>query len=267
MTVSAVLDAAGRRRSPATVPGYHAGRAPRDRPAGLTAGGWKSWISAMGAIAPNPSLTERGQLLEALLQALKVADQFRAVGVADQALKLGWTVDDIRFHLITPALYDVGARWERGELGVADEHLASSICEWLLFGLAGRVRRPRPTGRRALVGCSEGELHALGARMIAHVLSERGWTVMLLGADTPAAAWPQIVRARHPDVAVLSTTTVAALTQVGRTLDAIKTARPECRTVVGGQAYWRVSSPSVSFGADLLALDVRALPQRLLEPT
>ena len=29
MTVSAALDAADRRRSPATLPGYHAGRAPR----------------------------------------------------------------------------------------------------------------------------------------------------------------------------------------------------------------------------------------------
>jgi site-specific recombinase XerD len=31
MTVPAVLDAAGRRRSPATLPGYHAGRAPRNK--------------------------------------------------------------------------------------------------------------------------------------------------------------------------------------------------------------------------------------------
>jgi site-specific recombinase XerC len=31
MTVSAVLDAAGRRRSPATMSGYHAGRAPRNK--------------------------------------------------------------------------------------------------------------------------------------------------------------------------------------------------------------------------------------------
>jgi integrase len=31
MTVSAPLDAAGRRRSPATFPGYHAGRAPRNK--------------------------------------------------------------------------------------------------------------------------------------------------------------------------------------------------------------------------------------------
>jgi site-specific recombinase XerD len=31
MTVSVVLDSAGRRRSPATMPGYHAGRAPRNK--------------------------------------------------------------------------------------------------------------------------------------------------------------------------------------------------------------------------------------------
>jgi hypothetical protein len=31
MTVLPVLDAAGRRRSPATLPGYHAGRPPRNK--------------------------------------------------------------------------------------------------------------------------------------------------------------------------------------------------------------------------------------------
>jgi hypothetical protein len=31
MTVSPVLDSAGRRRSPATMPGYHAGRPPRNK--------------------------------------------------------------------------------------------------------------------------------------------------------------------------------------------------------------------------------------------
>jgi hypothetical protein len=31
MTTMSVLDAAGRRRSPATLPGYHAGRPPRNK--------------------------------------------------------------------------------------------------------------------------------------------------------------------------------------------------------------------------------------------
>jgi hypothetical protein len=31
MTVSSILDSAGRRRSPATLPGFHSGRAPRNK--------------------------------------------------------------------------------------------------------------------------------------------------------------------------------------------------------------------------------------------
>ena len=31
MTYSTLLDSAGRRRSPATMPGYHAGRSPRNK--------------------------------------------------------------------------------------------------------------------------------------------------------------------------------------------------------------------------------------------
>src|SRR3954469_6989546 len=106
----------------------------------------------MGALAPDPSLTDRGQLLEALLGALQAADQPTALGVADRAMRLGWTVDDVRFHLVTPALYEIGLRWQRAEIGVADEHLACSICEWLLFSPGGRVRGAPPPGRGAAVG-------------------------------------------------------------------------------------------------------------------
>lgn len=185
--------------------------------------------------------------------------------VVRQALKRGWTVDDVRFSLITPALHDVGLRWKRGEIGVGDEHLATSICEWLLFALAGRVRRQAATGRRALVGCSEGELHTLGARIVAHVLSERGWSVLFLGAATPATAWSQIVHARRPDVAVLTTTTPAFLEDVGPALRAIKSSRPDCRTVVGGQACHGLRSAPIDFGADLVALEAGTLARQLQE--
>src|SRR3954470_21395268 len=113
----------------------------------------------MGALAPDPSLTECGQLLEALLRALRGVDQPGAMRVVDRAMKLGWTVDDVRFQLVTPALYEVGLRWQRAEIGVADEHLACSVCEWLLFALAGRVRRPPAPGGGAPLGWSRGGVH------------------------------------------------------------------------------------------------------------
>src|SRR6476661_4452869 len=153
---------------------------------------------AMGGDAPELTVRDRKELLEALLGALLAVDQAAALGIVAQAVKAGWSADDVRFGLITPALYEVGVRWQRGEIGVAEEHLATSVCEWLLFGLAGSAPRSPATGRRAVVGCSAGELHELGARIVGHVLVERGWRVLQLGASTPTDGWSQIVRARHP---------------------------------------------------------------------
>jgi len=203
-------------------------------------------------------------LLAPLLRTILAADQRAAQRVVDDALARGHTADDVRFGLITPALHAVGDRWERGEIGVADEHLATSVCEWLLVRLAGRVRRTRGSGRRALVGCSEGELHALAVRMVAGVLVEAGWSVLFLGAATPAGAWGPIVRARHPDLAVVGTTMRERLDTVGATLGSIKAARPECLTVVGGQAY-EAAGPeeAAELGADIVSLDARELVGRL----
>jgi MerR family transcriptional regulator, light-induced transcriptional regulator len=203
------------------------------------------------------------ELLAPLLRSILDADQRAAQRVVDAALERGCSVDDVRFGLITPAMHAVGDRWERGEIGVADEHLATSVCEWLLVRMAGR-RRPAPaSGRRALVGCSEGELHALAVRMVANVLVEAGWSVLFLGAATPAGAWGPIVRARHPDLAVIGTTMSEGLERVGPTLASIKSTCPQCVTAIGGQAYERRPQAAEELGADILTLDARELVVRL----
>src|SRR4051794_23223442 len=217
----------------------------------------------MGPQAPGAPLPQADALCADLLASLLDADQPRAMAVLDRAAILGWTIDDVRAALITPAMIEVGARWEGDHIGVAEEHVACSICEWLLFTLAGRAHRTPATDRRALVGCSEGELHCLGARIVGHLLTEHGWRVLYLGAATPARAWSQIVEARRPDVVVLCTTMRDRLEPVLPTLEAIKTTRPGCRTVVGGQAYWGAPEPPAARAADLVALEVRDLPGRL----
>jgi MerR family transcriptional regulator, light-induced transcriptional regulator len=229
--------------------------------AGLTAPAHEEFNRRMGAFAPPG----REALADELLAALLGADHPAAKVAVDRALSVGWSADDIRFELITPALVEVGRRWERGEIGVGLEHLATSLCHWLLIDLAGRTARSPRSGRRAVIGCSEGELHALGALMVANVLSEHGWTVLYLGASTPVDAWAPIVRSRHADVAVLATTMTEGLGRVGPTLRSIRAARPECLTVVGGAAYGTAGEEAADLGADLAAPGPRELPTRLDE--
>jgi methanogenic corrinoid protein MtbC1 len=213
----------------------------------------------MGTRTPRAGPDQADELLADLLASLLAADQIAAHGVLERALQAGWSADDVRFALITPALHEIGMRWERGAIGVGDEHLATSVCEWLLLTLAGRTRRTPPSGRRAVVGCSEGELHALGARMVANVLTEAGWTVLFLGASTPASAWSPIVRSRHADAAVVATTMPDGVATVRPTLESIRAARPECLLAIGGQAYAGRGGAARRVGADLFAEDPREL--------
>jgi methanogenic corrinoid protein MtbC1 len=214
-------------------------------------------------VATHPDPPHAAGLREGLLVTLGAADQIAAHGILERASELGWTADELRCELITPVLHEVGRRWERGEIGVADEHLATSVCEWLLFSIAGRVPRVRdPAARRAIVGCSPGELHTLGSLVVANILSERGWRVLYLGASTPSDAWAPIVRARSAEVAVLATTTPSAVADVPAALRTIHEARPGCVTVVGGQAY-ATRAIGRRVGAAIVSGDARELPEQL----
>ena len=108
----------------------------------------------MGVIT-HPDPPHAASLREGLLLTLGAADQVAAHGIVERASDLGWSADELRCDLIAPVMHEVGRRWEHGEIGVADEHLATSVCEWLLFTIAGRAPRLRSaTARRAVVGCS-----------------------------------------------------------------------------------------------------------------
>lgn len=81
-------------------------------------------------------------------------------------------------RLLQPALEEVGRRWEDDELTVADEHLVTALTEQVLT----RVRRRVTSGPRAVVACTSGNEHRIGAMMVTDTLGSVGWNPILLGA-------------------------------------------------------------------------------------
>jgi len=47
--------------------------------------------------------------------------------VVQAALAAGATGAEVFTRVLTPAMYRIGERWERGEINAADEHLATAI--------------------------------------------------------------------------------------------------------------------------------------------
>jgi DNA-binding transcriptional MerR regulator len=123
----------------------------------------------------------------------------RAVQRAVVTLGLGVALTDV----LLPYLRDIGERWARGEIAVAQEHFASQAIRGVLIRLAaGWEEAPGPT---ALLACAPGEEHDIGLVCFGLVLRGfHGWRIAFLGGSTPLADVFKAAHALSPRAIVLS---------------------------------------------------------------
>lgn len=136
--------------------------------------------------------------------ALLAGDQEEAFRVVKDAMERGIDPLVIYTEVITPALAGVGDAWHRGKLNIATEHLAIQITLQQSAYIRGLARRRKPIGAEAVITAVEGEMHAVGARLIADLFYLEGWDVAFLGQDTPTADLVDWVRERKPDLVMFS---------------------------------------------------------------
>ncbi|MEP7112102.1 MAG: MerR family transcriptional regulator [Ilumatobacteraceae bacterium] len=145
------------------------------------------------------------ELSAALQVALDEFDEPAAQAVWDQLLSDLTLVTALR-GTVLPYLYELGDRWRRNEITIAQEHFASNVIRGRLASLA----RGWGTGHgpRAIIACPPGELHDLPLMIFGIILSRSGWRVDYLGADTPIEELVTVAHRIHPDLIVLAAVTV-----------------------------------------------------------
>ena len=136
-----------------------------------------------------------------LAAALTSFDEGEAHAVFD-ALLARLSIDTLLRDVILPYLHELGERWERGDVSIAQEHFASALLRGRLLGLARGWGRG--IGPVAVLACAPGEQHDLGLLAFGLALRARGWRIVYLGADTPIASVADAARACDPAVVVVS---------------------------------------------------------------
>jgi DNA-binding transcriptional MerR regulator len=121
---------------------------------------------------------------------------------AFDALLARLSIDTLLRDVIVPYLHELGERWERGEVSVAQEHFASTLLRGRLLGLARGWGRG--IGPVAVLACAPGEQHDLGLLAFGLALRARGWRIVYLGADTPITSVADTVRSLDPTFVVVS---------------------------------------------------------------
>ena len=195
--------------------------------------------AARGALADAPpsaaSGDEAGPFAQRLRDALEAYDEGAANAVLDEAVA-SLSVESLAATVALPTLEEIGMRWSRGEVTVAQEHFASNLLRGRLLGLArgwgGGV------GPLALLACPPGELHDLGLISFGLALRAHGWRITFLGPDTPVETIAEAAAKLAPSLIVLAGLEPAKFNSAAEAISRLAVKYPVALGGAGAGSSW-----------------------------
>ena len=143
------------------------------------------------------------QFLDRYVEDAVGGERRSAIRTTLEMLDRGVTQDRVIVELLAAAQREVGERWHRNQLTVADEHIATGVSAAALDALVGEVRPLEGDGHTVVV-CAEGDWHSLAAQMFGESLHGLGVGVTVLGASTPAPYVAELLTRRFADSLAIS---------------------------------------------------------------
>jgi MerR family transcriptional regulator, light-induced transcriptional regulator len=155
-------------------------------------------------------------------------------------------------RVLTPLLAEIGERWRRGHLQPAGEHIASAVIRRVL-GRIGDAMETQQGDLRVVVGTPVGQMHDIGALLVAASAAAEGWTVTFVGADLPAADLAAAARRTGARCVALSLVHPGDDARIPAELAELREALPrEVAIVAGGSAARAYERAIHAAGATLL---------------
>jgi methanogenic corrinoid protein MtbC1 len=211
-------------------------------------------LPVLSAQAKPHRLPEQQLFLQAILSPNRKAATDLALG----ALRAGRSIQDVYLHIFQESLYEVGRLWESNKITVAQEHMATAITQSVMALVYERIVSPGGQHGKMVITGVEGELHQIGANMVADVLESDGWDVIFLGTNTPHFGVLTAIDSYQAAVVGISVTILSNIPQVLHLVKSIKDrggARAP-RIVLGGSAFRHAPALAAEAGADAVALDL-----------
>lgn len=183
-----------------------------------------------------PDDAKVAELAGAYADALIAGDEIAAEIAIREAMDADLGTAEIDERVIAPGLWLIGELWERGQISIAEEHLATEITVRVLAlqREAQRVAYAR-ADHRVMLATVPGELHVVALRMVENLVRGAGYHVVMLGADVPAPTLAVAARQHQVDVLCLSSTMPGRRDEMLAVIDEVRQVWPEAAFVLGGR--------------------------------
>jgi methanogenic corrinoid protein MtbC1 len=206
-----------------------------------------------------PSWEGLGLTRQVFLTAILGGQRQAALNIIEEALRAGHSHVDIYVTVFTEALYRVGQLWELNKISVAQEHTATAITQYAIAAIYPRLV-PLAVHRGSMVVTGvAGELHQIGANLVADAMEANGWNVRFLGTNLPHSSVLATIEEISADILCISTTIVANLPSVVDLVQAVRGQlnRHVPKIVLGGAAYRSATQFAQDIGAAEVITDLR----------
>jgi len=175
------------------------------------------------------------ELISRALQAVQTYDAAALETILDETM-LAFGHSGMLERLLVPLLRRIGDDWQSGHLSAAHEHAATATIKDYL----ARTLRPLNTpdsAPRLLVATPAGQLHELGASIVAGLARKAGWNVTYLGPSLPAEEIAGAVLLNNIRAVALSIVYPADDPEIPGQLIRLRSLLPDgVPLIVGGQA-------------------------------
>lgn len=192
--------------------------------------------TALGVQAGGGRTASDAELSRRFLVAIREGDDATATRVLEQRIVAGVHPGEVFDHIAAPALHEVGAMWERGEIEVYQEHRASTTALVALTGLQTLLPGETLDAPLAISAAVAGDHSMLATTMVAITLRATGYRVIALGANSPAGTVCRALEDLQPRIAAVSISHAADADDIVDQLNTIHdtASREGCALAVGG---------------------------------
>ncbi len=210
-------------------------------------------VSFFDSYEPLADLARR--YLHALLQ----GERSSASRMILSAVHQGVSIRDIYLHVFQRSQREIGRLWQTNQISVAQEHYCTAATQVIMSQLYPYIFVSERRGRRMVAACVGGELHEIGARMVADFFEMGGWDTYFLGANTPTDAILRTVEERQADLLAISATMTFHVEKAAALIAETRRAGlgARVRIMVGGYPFNIAPNLWRAVGADGYARDAQ----------
>lgn len=155
------------------------------------------------------------------------------------AVEKGTPIKDIYLDVFQITQRETGRLWQISNISVAQEHYITAATQLIMSQLYPYLFTSANKQKKIVVSCTAGELHELGARMVADLFELDGWDSYYFGANTPESSLLSAIQSYKPDVVALSVTMTFNLDSLTQLIGKIKAGANtgDTKVLVGGYPF------------------------------